>query len=208
MFQCTQMSVYTHDFLSIKDIIYLSRTNRESHCINIYSLFKKRLIIHISIVCIISTGCAKRFLGRVLSNGGMISGSTILQILHGENYNSDINIYLPFDEHRSRNVANDILEIDMDNAVLDRYLYDYRYDPVSIYDCKYDSVQLIVYNKQFGRQKHNLATENFDMSILMNSFGDNFEIHNQSVLSKKGIWLGANEIRLKKYVERGYQLLS
>lgn len=130
---------YVFEFLNIIDIIGLSHVNKYYNTpknINIIKIFESRLLKVMMRICQVSLPDARILLISISKYNGIISGSTILQVLYGENYDNydktDLDIYFRNHEKdidiRKCN-RNDIISIINPNYVskfygnepLDRY---------------------------------------------------------------------------------------
>lgn len=73
-------------------------------------IFKKHLIIHVMRICKIDNALAIKLLNNIKNSLGIISGSSILQVMYGEKYGerpgerTDLDVYL--------NVSSDVSEIE------------------------------------------------------------------------------------------------
>jgi hypothetical protein len=145
----TDMKDYIFEFLNVIDIIGLSHIDKYHHTpnnINIIIIFESRLLKVMMRICQVSLIDAREFLTLISKYNGFISGSTILQVLYGDNYDncnkSDLDIY--FRNHdknidiRQRN-RTDILSIinpnyiskfSVDELILNRYENDEKNENV------------------------------------------------------------------------------
>jgi hypothetical protein len=217
-------------FLPIVDVIRCRQAGLKN--INVVALFRSRYIAHLMKVCYCSREHAIELINKVACEGGLFSGSSVLQVLLGEKYHgSDIDIYFPqksphhmtvllsniFDtKMRYAPAGDDYFEREIAQPVHSNGLnfvmcYDYRMTPLPLDRQRYKYIQIITYDKQMNRPIHLLVTENFHLSITMNSFtGTAVETYNFNMLTTKQCILfrarAHRKDHYKKYVARGFTM--
>jgi hypothetical protein len=82
------------EFLPIVNILELRRVSSMFIKIPVVSIFRRRLIQRIMDICNVNIADAISLIARCATRGGVISGSIILQVLIGEKWKSDIDIYV------------------------------------------------------------------------------------------------------------------
>ena len=85
---------HTCNFVSIVDILMLRRVTKMALNIPICRMFRSRLIMRIQEICNVDKQLAKQLITTCNLHEGVISGSIILQVLIGEKWNSDIDIFV------------------------------------------------------------------------------------------------------------------
>jgi hypothetical protein len=82
------------EFLPIVNILELRRVSSMFIKIPVVSIFRRRLIQRIMDICNVNIADATSLIARCTTRGGVVSGSIILQVLIGEKWKSDIDIYV------------------------------------------------------------------------------------------------------------------
>ena len=194
--------------------------------INVVALFRARYITHLMNVCKCSHQYAIELVNKVYQNDGLFSGSSVLQVLLGEKYDgSDIDIYFPKKsvDNMSILMSNLLMaDVQFDLRNLDyftqmkirhskniNFILGYDYRTANNCDTPYEKIQIIFYYKQMCRPIHILATENFDLSITMNSFtGKAVETYNFEMLANKRSiqFTSFSHSNREKYINRGISI--
>ena len=192
--------------------------------------FKLRLVAHLMRRCQCSRKDAIKLIANVRKCDGLFSGSSVLQVLLGEFWDgSDIDIYFPANSpNYDSTMLREIVQLNepytvpialygqhqqslttlgepIHSSEANFYLdYNYKWD--TEYVRTYSNIQIIKHTKQIGRSYHLLATENFDLSIVMNSYdGHKLEIYNFDKLKNRRSVVFRSvkgPDRIEKYMDR------
>ena len=199
------LHIYT--FLPMTDVINWSKVKPH---ISVARVFRLRFITHLMRRCQCSRKDAIKIIANVRECDGLFSGSSVLQVLLDEFWDgSDIDIYFPanspnynstmlceilqlnkpytvpvalYEQHnQSLTTLGEPIHSSEANFYLD---YNYKWDTEHVRT--YSNIQIISHTKQLGRSHHLLATENFDLSIVMNSYdGRKLEIYDFNKLKNR-----------------------
>lgn len=197
---------HIHTFLSMVDII---NWNKAKPHMCVAREFRLRFITHLMRRCKCSRKDAIELIAKVSERNGLFSGSSVLQVLLGELWeDSDIDIYFPANSPKyDSTMVHEILQLNklypvpislytdipIPNTLKSpthsfeaNFYLDYNYKWDKVEERVYSNVQIISHKKQIGRPYHLLATENFDLSIVMNSYdGRKLEVYDFNKLKNR-----------------------
>jgi hypothetical protein len=191
---------HVHHFLSVAELLELRRVDKNHLQIPIVAIFRQRLVTAIMRVCNVTKRNAHMLLAACNLRGGVISGSIVLQVLLGEVWESDIDIYVNT-RHKlfyTMEFLVNVIRVDPSMELLrdkkenyispsrsvittfecgiplysnkSDYIILYNYAKQHVDDCLYEKIQVIGTNRDTTISMHNATTSHFDMSIVSNSY--------------------------------------
>jgi hypothetical protein len=83
-----------YDYLPMVNILELRRVSKTFTNAPVVMIFKQRLVVQIMRICDVTNADAVSLLAACAIRGGIISGSIILQVLTGDEWKSDIDIFV------------------------------------------------------------------------------------------------------------------
>ena len=159
-------------FLNVVDIIGFTHVNKYHHSfnnINIINIFESRLLKVMMRICQVSLIDARKFLELISKYNGFISGSTILQVLYGNDYdNSDLDIYF---RHHEKDIKilqcnrTDIISIINPNYISKSSILTTYFKP-------YEEDEHVIWTTQCGMPSYSRVS---DFTILYNYKTDDNE---------------------------------
>lgn len=226
-------------FLPILDVLSLRNVSSDmKKKINVLSVFKTHLKRTIIRICLKSEYTQENFakasllIQTVLDLGGMFSGSCILQILLGEEWKSDIDVYVPAGNTSRVEKVERIGQITLpsiNSSVPDVYMMahagsDYlgrcvyrrnlnsvAWDGDFIYSLIYDSKDTGAFNN-LQIIEHSLPTtptDYFDMTQCMNYYDGVLWSNSIDLLRRRiGYMYRSDNARADKYVNRGFKIVD